>query len=280
MKKELNVVGSGYMGSQISSLFCLLDYKVNIFYNWTVDFRDPWVNIFYNKNKNEKIFNNNLKLLGKKLKLNPNNIKFKYNNNLNELNDHPVIECVSEDLDIKKKIFQKIFRRTKNNIFSNTSSINIKKISEKISILHFMNPVFLGIVEVFKSNDIDDRGLEIIDLLKKVNFITINNKSQEDIVLNKLIFSEISEFFNLIENQRTNKFELLKSINKLKGNNILHTIDIIGLDTCLKIVKNLNISNKNFYVPKIFELALKENILGKKNKSSINSIFLSRNYPY
>lgn len=265
MKKELNVVGSGYMGSQISSLFCLLDYKVNI---------------FYNKNKNEKIFNNNLKLLGKKLKLNPNNIKFKYNNNLNELNDHPVIECVSEDLDIKKKIFEKIFRRTKNNIFSNTSSINIEKISEKISILHFMNPVFLGIVEVFKSNDIDDRGLEIIDLLKKVNFITINNKSQEDIVLNKLIFSEISEFFNLIENQRTNKFELLKSINKLKGNNILHTIDIIGLDTCLKIVKNLNISNKNFYVPKIFELALKENILGKKNKSSINSIFLSRNYPY
>ena len=51
MQKEINIIGNGYMGSQISALYLLLGYKVNI---------------FYNKNKNLNGLVNNIKLLKKK----------------------------------------------------------------------------------------------------------------------------------------------------------------------------------------------------------------------
>jgi 3-hydroxyacyl-CoA dehydrogenase len=54
---------------------------------------------------------------------------------------------------------------------------------------------------------------------------------------------------------------------------------VIGLDTCLSILKNLNQVNQKYYVPQILEKAVEEFILGKKNKKSINLIFLSKNYP-
>ena len=50
MQKEINIIGNGYMGSQISALYLLLGYKVNI---------------FYNKNKNLNSLKNNIKLLKK-----------------------------------------------------------------------------------------------------------------------------------------------------------------------------------------------------------------------
>tara|TARA_Y100000389_G_scaffold196053_1_gene228338 strand:- start:362 stop:1162 length:801 start_codon:yes stop_codon:yes gene_type:complete len=264
MSKTINIIGNGYMGSQISSLFSLIGYKVNI---------------FYNKNKNETNFSSNIKIIGKKLNLKTNKLNFEYHNNLDKIQNFPTIECVSENFEIKKKIFLKIFDKFENNIFSNTSSININKINSKISILHFMNPVFLNIVEIYKSRYLDSNGEELINSLKREEFTTINNKSSEDIVLNKVIFSEISQFFNLIEVQKINKTELLNSINKIKGNNFLHTLDIIGIDTCLEIIKNLNELDDRFYIPKIFEIGLKKNVLGKKNRKSINEIFLSNNYP-
>ena len=142
-----------------------------------------------------------------------------------------------------------------------------------------MNPIFLGIVEVFKKKNVDQSGNELIKSLSLKNFIIINNTTPEDIVLNKIIFSEISEFFHLIEVQKIDKIELLNSINKIKRYNFLQTLDLIGLDTCLKIMENLYQINQNFYIPKVFKIALKNNILGKKNKKSINTIFLSNNYP-
>ena len=50
MQKEINIIGNGYMGSQISALYILKGYNVNI---------------FYNKNKNLKNLESNLKLLQK-----------------------------------------------------------------------------------------------------------------------------------------------------------------------------------------------------------------------
>ena len=54
MKNEINIIGNGYMGSQVSALFHLMGYKVNI---------------FYNVNKNENLIINNIRLLKKKFYL-------------------------------------------------------------------------------------------------------------------------------------------------------------------------------------------------------------------
>ena len=54
--------------------------------------------------------------------------------------------------------------------------------------------------------------------------------------------------------------------------NPINLIDLIGVDTCLKILKNLNEKNNQFYIPEILQTALDKNILGKKNKTSIKSL--------
>ena len=51
------------------------------------------------------------------------------------------------------------------------------------------------------------------------------------------------------------------------------------MDTSVAILENLNKSNDRFYIPLILKDALSQNILGKKNKKSINHIFNSENYP-
>ena len=264
MQKEINIIGNGYMGSQISALYILQGYTVNI---------------FYNKNKNEKNLENNLRLLQKKYFIKSKNNNFKFFDDLSKIERHPTIECVNEDLGSKKKVFDTIFKNFDQNIFSNTSSINIKKIDNKINILHFLNPIFLGIVEIFRTDKVDEIGENIIETLQKINFSIINMHSHDDVILNKIIFSEISEFFYLIEKKKINKIELLTSLQKIKNFNLLNLIDVIGLDTCLSILNNLNKTNSKFYVPRILEEAVKKSIFGKKNKKSINSIFLSKNYP-
>ena len=264
MQKEINIIGNGYMGSQISALYILKGYNVNI---------------FYNKNKNLKNLESNLKLLQKKYLIKSINKNFKFFDDLNKIKKYPTIECINEDLNSKKKIFDIIFKIFDQNIFSITKSINIKKINNKINILHFLNPIFLGIIEVFRTDKIDEVGENIIKTLQEINFTTINMKSHDDVILNKIIFSEISEFFYLIEKKKIDKFELLTSLQKIKNFNILNLIDVIGIDTCLSILKNLNRTNSKFYVPSILEKAMEKSVFGKKNKKSINLIFLSEHYP-
>ena len=97
--------------------------------------------------------------------------------------------------------------------------------------------------------------------------------------LNKILFSEISNFFYLIECEKIDKNKLndaYKNLNKNKD--ILLTLDLIGIDLALKIFKNLFKKYKNFYIPKILNMALTKNILGRKNGTSIKSIFIFKNY--
>lgn len=252
------------MGSQISALYLLLGYKVNI---------------FYNKNKNLNGLVNNIKLLKKKYYFDKKEENYDFFDDLSKIKKFPTIECINEDLVSKKKVFDIILEIFDENIFSNTSSINIKKINNKINVLHFLNPIFLGIIEVFKTDKMNHSGENIIEVLKKLNFSVINMKSQDDVILNKIIFAEISEFFYLIEKKKINKFELLASLQKIKNFNLLNLVDVIGLDTCLSVIKNLNEIDQKYYVPEILEKAVDELIFGKKNKKSINLIFSSESYP-
>ncbi len=264
MKNEVNIIGNGYMGSQVSALFHLLGYKVNI---------------FFNKNKNENLLDNNIRLLKKKIVFTQKTQNFNFFNELNNIEKFPTIECVNENFLIKKEIFKKLFEKFEDNIFSNTSSINVHEINTKINILHFFNPIFIGILEVFKGKNIDYQGEQIIESLMQQNFLIVDIPSPKKIILNKIIFSEISEFFYLIEKEYVNKFQLLNSFNKMKNYNLLSLIDIIGVDTAMSILENLNKSNNRFYIPTILKIALLRNFLGKKNKKSISKIFHSVDYP-
>jgi len=163
--KKVVVIGSGTMGSGIAAHLCnanipvtLLDLKTDI-----------------SEKAREKILKSRPPLLIDSSKI--ENIKVG-----NIIDDFKVVkeadwivEAVVERIDIKHNIYEKIFKERKEGaiVSSNTSSIPLKVLSEKISnqekkdfcITHFFNPVrYMGLLEIVK-NENNDLGK--VNSLKK-----------------------------------------------------------------------------------------------------------------
>jgi 3-hydroxyacyl-CoA dehydrogenase len=163
--KKVVVIGSGTMGSGIAAHLCnanipvtLLDLKTEI-----------------SEQARDKIYKSKPPLLLDKSKI--NNIKVgNINDNFEIVKDADwVVEAVVERIDIKHDIYEKIFKERKKGaiVSSNTSSIPIKVLSEKLSteekkdfcITHFFNPVrYMGLLEIVKNENND---LDKINSLKK-----------------------------------------------------------------------------------------------------------------
>ena len=153
------------MGSGIAAQLCnanipvtLLDLKTEI-----------------SEKARERILKSRPPLLIDKSKI--NNIKVgNINDDFNTVKDADwVVEAVVERIDIKHNIYEKIFKARKSGaiVSSNTSSIPIKVLSEKLSneekkdfcITHFFNPVrYMGLLEIVKNENND---LNKISSLKK-----------------------------------------------------------------------------------------------------------------
>jgi len=262
--KKINIIGCGFMGSQISCFFSLIGYEVNIWNRNLVDI---------------EILKKKKKLISKTSHLVDKNGLIKFHKDLSNLENNVTLECLSEDFEIKKKYFIKIKKIINKDIFSNTSSIKLTDISEEINLLHFFNPISLGIAEAKFNKKLSFEAETIIDDLKKNNFEILNVKNSTGYALNKLIFSEISNFFYLIEKEKINKIQLNKVFLKLKNLNLLAVIDLIGVDTALNIFKNLKKEYDYYYIPRFLNICLEKKILGKKNRTSVKSIFEMDIYP-
>jgi len=161
---QVVVIGSGTMGSGIAAQLCnanipvtLLDLKTEI-----------------SEQAREKIYKSRPPLLIDKSKIKNINI-----GNINDdfdtvKNADWIVEAVVERIDIKHNIYEKIFKNRKSGaiVSSNTSSIPIKVLSEKLTndekkdfcITHFFNPVrYMGLLEIVKNENTD---LEKINSLK------------------------------------------------------------------------------------------------------------------
>jgi 3-hydroxyacyl-CoA dehydrogenase len=163
--KNVVVIGSGTMGSGIAAQLCnanipvtLLDLKTEI-----------------SEKAKKKIFDSRPPLLIDKSKI--DNIKV---GNIKDDfalvgNADWIVEAVVERIDIKHNLYEKIskVRKSGSIISSNTSTIPLKVLSEKMSeedkkdfcITHFFNPVrYMGLLEIV-SEEIND--------IKKINFLKI-----------------------------------------------------------------------------------------------------------
>ncbi len=153
------------MGSGIAAHLCnanipvtLLDLKTEI-----------------SKNAREKIYKSRPPLLIDKSKINNINVG-NINDDFDVVKDADwIVEAVVERIDIKHNIYEKIFKSRKTGaiVSSNTSSIPIKILSEKLTeeekkdfcITHFFNPVrYMGLLEIVKNENND---LDKINSLKK-----------------------------------------------------------------------------------------------------------------
>ncbi len=248
---KINVLGSGYMGKQICSLFVALGHTVNIWQN--------------SEDKLDQSINTEIDKLNKHFNTN-NNGKFYIINSLSDLEENLTIESVKEDLVIKKEIISKL--KFKDNIFSNTSSLKLSEIGENVNGFHFMNPITIPLIELCKINKYSDNLLkELLISLEKYSYEIINVVDNPGFLANRILFKEISYFFYLYEVEKKSINEL-KKIYKvlLKNSDPIKIINVIGIDTSLAILENLNKEDKSIYVPNILKASVENGILGFKNK--------------
>jgi len=168
--KNVVVIGSGTMGSGIAAQLCnanipvtLLDLKTEI-----------------SEKEKKKIFDSRPPLLIDKSKI--NNIKvgnIEDNFDLVEKADW-IVEAVVEKIDIKHKLYEKILKTRKLDsiISSNTSTIPLKVLSEKMSekdkkdfcITHFFNPVrYMGLLEIVSEEVNDINKIEFLKIFCEEN---------------------------------------------------------------------------------------------------------------
>ena len=164
------VIGSGTMGSGIAAQLCnanipvtLLDLKTEI-----------------SQKAKERIEKSRPPLLIDKSKIDGINVG-NITDNFNLVAEADwIVEAVVERIDIKHDIYEKIFKKRKKDsiVSSNTSSIPISVLSEKLSeedkkdfcITHFFNPVrYMDLLEIVKNEKSD---LEKIKHLK--NFCEVD----------------------------------------------------------------------------------------------------------
>ena len=163
--KKVVVIGSGTMGSGIAAHLCNANVPVTLL--------DLTTEI--SQKAKERIQKSRPPLLIDKTKI--DNIRVgNINDDLDVVkNADWVVEAVVERIDIKHNIYEKIFKFRKPGaiVSSNTSSIPIKILSEKLTddekkdfcITHFFNPVrYMGLLEIVK-NENNDLGK--INSLKK-----------------------------------------------------------------------------------------------------------------
>ena len=162
---QVVIIGSGTMGSGIAAQLCNAGVPVTLL-DLTTEISEK---------ARERILKSRPPLLIDKSKI--NNIKIgNINDDFNIVkNADWVVEAVVERIDIKHNIYEKIFKARKTGaiVSSNTSSIPIKVLSEKLSIeekkdfciTHFFNPVrYMGLLEIVKNKNND---LNKINSLKK-----------------------------------------------------------------------------------------------------------------
>ena len=163
--KKVVVIGSGTMGSGIAAHLCNANIPVTLL-DLTTEISEK---------ARDRIYKSRPPLLIDKKKINNINVG-NINDDFDTVKEADwVVEAVVERIDIKHNIYEKIFKNRKSGaiVSSNTSSIPIKVLSEKLNteekkdfcITHFFNPVrYMGLLEIVKNENND---INKINSLKK-----------------------------------------------------------------------------------------------------------------
>ena len=257
---KINIVGVGIMGRQIASLFVLCGWDVKI---------------LYHNNTYEEEINKGLRIIKRKLGIEKDQGTLSFTQKVEELYETATVETILEDLEKKKQIHHAVKRQFPDQLyFSNTSSYSPEDIGSDVNGLHFYNPIYLGLVEMyFVSEEAKEKSKEITETLEVLKISSVLVNPNRGYIGNYILFSEISSALKLIEKHNYTVDQVNLVYSKLySGRNIFSIIDLIGIDVVNKIIVNLNEEDHTIYLPKCLSEALKRDILGRKNSTSIKMI--------
>lgn len=245
--KTIGVIGAGQMGSGITQVAAASGFSVIM-----NDIKDEFV---------ERGFSTIEKSLGrmvKKEKISPEDQKailgrIEGSTSLNDMVKADfVVEAATENEGLKLKIFTDLDEFCKDDIIlaSNTSSISITKIAgvtkrpEKVIGMHFMNPVpMMALVEIIDGLATSAETNKIVtDLSVAMGKTPIPANDFPGFVANRILMPMINEaMYALFEGVGTP--ENIDQIMKLGMNHPMGPLalaDLVGLDTCLAILKVLH----------------------------------------
>ena len=271
--ENIGVVGSGTMGNGIAHVFSLSKFKITLV-DLDKSILDQAISII-SKNMERQVKKGLISEGDKQDGI--NNISI--NTDISALSDSDlVIEAVSENYDIKSKIFTNLDSVCKPDsiLASNTSSISISKIADvtnrpdKVIGMHFMNPVpVMKLIEVINGNKTSKETLDsILDISKKLNKIPLECNDSPGFVSNRILMPLINEAAHCLMDNVA-KEESIDGIMKLGMGHPMGPLmlaDLIGIDVCVSIMKVLEDGlNDIKYAPCPLLLDMvKDQKLGKK----------------
>lgn len=196
-----------------------------------------------------------------------------------------IIEAVTEKLDVKKQVLEKVdqYRKEGSIVSTNTSGISINKMIEDCSEqmkkhflgTHFFNPPrYLKLVEIIPAQETDP------------NILSFMQTFVEDVLGKGAVLAKDTP--NFIGN-RIGTFGLLITVKEMQARNLsvgevdsitgpligrpksatFRTLDVVGLDTFLHVAKNVyeqtdGAEKKAFAVPEFMNKMVKQGLLGAK----------------
>jgi 3-hydroxybutyryl-CoA dehydrogenase len=163
-----------------------------------------------------------------------------------------VVEAVSENVDLKKRIFAQLDELCRPEVIlsSNTSSIPITVLAaatqrpEKVIGMHFMNPVpLMVLVEIIRGLPTSDETTAlVVELSEKLGKIPVEVNDFPGFVSNRILMPMINEaVFALMEGVATK--EAIDQVMILGMNHPMGPLalaDLVGLDICLAILEVLH----------------------------------------
>ena len=245
--KNIAVIGSGTMGNGIAHTFAQFGYSV-LLIDIKQEFIDKGIETI-SKNIDRQVKKGSLTEDQKKTAL--SNIKSSVK--LSDAKDcELVIEAATENISIKKNIFEELDRSCKADaiLASNTSSISITEIgaftkrADKVIGMHFMNPVpLMKLVEIIRGIATSQETYDTIKLLTdKIEKVPVEVNDYPGFVANRILLPMLNEaMYCVMEGVATP--ESVDTVMKLGMNHPMGPLtlaDFIGLDVCLSIMEVLH----------------------------------------
>lgn len=272
--EKISIIGAGTMGNGIAQVFAMNNYKVNLI-DLNLDSLSKaigTISINLDRMIKKDVISEDQKLLFLDNLSTSTNITDAKSSKL-------VIEAVTENIEIKLKIFQELDQLCSSEtiLATNTSSISITEIAaatnreDKVIGMHFMNPVpIMKLVEVIRGRKTSDQTTNtIIELSEKIKKIAIEVNDYPGFIANRILLPMINEAIEALHTGVA-KVQNIDSIMKIgMGHPMgpLQLADFIGLDVCVSILEVMHEGLKDIkYAPSdLLKNMVKSGKLGVKS---------------
>jgi len=281
---KISVVGTGIMGISLTQILAQSDavHQIILKGNNTSEekVQEYLKNIYLKLKRYSRKNNLSQSTLEEMIK------KITFSNQYESLQDsNCIIECVTEDIEIKKSVFSRINLVLRSNSFSsilitNTSSLSIQEMANTLDApenfigMHFFNPVdIINLVEIVTGEQTSHSTIAWAEnFANQLNKEAIIIKDTPGFIVNRILIPMINEAIAIYAEGVATPEEIDKALCLGANHPIgpLALSDLIGNDTVLNILDSLFNSTRNnrYCAHPLLREKVASGYLGKKAKKA------------